>query len=530
MRRQHHKKLGSVYAYRQELEAWWAARSAIHAVPTEAAAAPRIEDPMRTAASADASDYCRILVLPFEPIHSPLDRGPLRQIVEEFAEGLKNDLVVDMVRSNFRPILLPLRNLAIQGSSTHDRVKNMARELGTDLVLSGSIRYSGNQVRISAQMIRPSDSLCLWSDRFDAALDNILSAQAELARRMARALPDPRSHTVKASEQSLASTQNVAFHACSMGFHFWQRRGRNALTKAITYFQDAIELEPACAEAYAGLADTYVSLSYNHLMPARNAADSAQAAVETALKLDRNSIRVRNALINLLIHCSWDLTGAERECRELLEAGTMDARTIQLYSSLMNLRGRHQDAINLALHAYRLDPESDLTNGQVSLAYFYAGDYGSALSYVRRTIDLEPQFLMGYALLGRTEAELGNWDAAIAAFKRGIEVSHGCPFIKALLAYGYAGSGDPLRAHAILRELEMQSQDECFPAYDVSAVHAILNQESEALQRINEAYGTRDMKTIFLQHDPRFANLRNTAGYKQITSALFSEVTNPARL
>jgi serine/threonine-protein kinase len=312
-----------------------------------------------------------------------------------------------------------------------------------------------------------------------------------------------------------------------MGFHYWQRRGKSALVKALNYFQDAIELDPQCADAYAGLADTYVSLSYNHLMPARQAAAHATAAVESALKLDRNSVKVRNALINQLIHCSWDWSNAERRCQDLIDSGKMDGRTIQLYSSLMNLRGRHQDAIMLALHAYRLEPLSDLINGQVSLAYFYAGDYDNALSFIQRTIDLQPEYLMGYALLGRTEVELGNWDQAVSAFTRGLEISHSSPFIKALLAYAHAGSGNAAKANSILSELEEDSDDECFPAYDVSAVHAILNQEKQALHNIYRAYGTRDMKTIFVRHDPRFATLRGSSGFEQITLALSSGIAIP---
>jgi tetratricopeptide (TPR) repeat protein len=377
-------------------------------------------------------------------------------------------------------------------------------------------------------MIRASDSLCLWSDRFDAGLDNILNAQAELASRIGQGLPEHNIHRVKKRKQDIGTNSGLAFHACTMGFHYWQRRGKPALMKALSYFQDAIELDSQCADAYAGLADTYVSLSYNHLMSARQAAAGAGAAVESALKLDRNSIKVRNALINLLIHCNWDWSGAERKCQELIESGNMDGRTIQLYSSLMNLRGRHQDAITLALHAYRLEPLSDLINGQVSLAYFYAGDYGNALSFIRRTIELQPQYLMGYALLGRTEMELGNWDEAISAFTRGLEISHRSLFIKALLAYAYAGSGDALKANDLLRELEEESHDECFPAYDVSAVHAILNQDKQALQNIYRAYGTRDMKTIFVKHDPRFARLRDSTGFQQIASALRSGLAMPS--
>jgi Flp pilus assembly protein TadD len=135
---------------------------------------------------------------------------------------------------------------------------------------------------------------------------------------------------------------------------------------------------------------------------------------------------------------------------------------------------------------------------------------------------------MGYALLGRTEAELGNWDEAIRAFTRGLEVSHDSSFIKALLAYAYAGNGEASTAGSLLRELEQDSHNECFPAYDVSAVHAILNQETEALQKMRRAYGTRDMKTIFVQHDPRFRRLRELEGFQQIASGICPDAPAPA--
>jgi len=527
VRRQRHKKLGSVYAYRQELEAWWAARSAVEAPSAElehrsVSCASGAQLPAAQLLS-PAKSRCRLIAVPFEPVHSPLDKGPRRQIVERFAEGLKNDLVIELVQLHYRPIILPRRDPVFAAAPMVDLMRKIAREYEADLLLNGSIRYSGNQVRVSVQLIRASDILCLWSGRFDTALDSMLAAQAELAQRIACSLPQLERGEYPARENALAINRGVAFHACTMGFYYWQRRGRSALGKAISYFEDAIELEPGYADAYAGLADTYVSLSYNHLMPAMKAAEKARDAVEAALKLDRNSVKVRNALINMLMHCSWNLSAAEHECRELLDAGMHDVRTLQLYSSLMNLRGRHQEAINLALHAYRIEPESDLVNGQLSLAYFYAGDYGSALSYVLRTIHLEPQFLMGYALLGRTEAELGNWDEAIKAFQRGLGISSQCPFLKALLAYAYAGRGDASAARELLRELEEQSEDDCFPAYDVSAVHAILNQENEALQKINKAYSTRDMKTIFMPHDPRFTRLRDSPVFKQITLALSDE-------
>jgi hypothetical protein len=99
--------------------------------------------------------------------------------------------------------------------------------------------------------------------------------------------------------------------------------------------------------------------------------------------------------------------------------------------------------------------------------------------------------------------------------------------MKALLAFGYAGSGDRFSANALLHELE-QDHGDCFPAYDVSAVHAALNQEQKALQQIHKALGVRDMKMIFVQHDPRFARLRNSAGFQRIASGVFSDTPQSA--
>ncbi len=545
VRRQYHKKAGSVYAYRHELEAWWIARSAAIAgygkssepptpsVKATAIRAPEKSNPEKSdpgKSDSDSAEFCRILAFPFDVIHSPLDRGPLRNIVERFAEGLANDLALELMRLRFHPIILPSKSIPSAGASTLGLMKNAAKEFEADILLVGSIRYSGNQVRVSVQLIRPSDSLCVWSDRFDAALDNILAGQAELAFRIGQALPEETIQSVKERKLKHRKNDGLAYHACAMGVHYWQRRGRAALMKALSYFEDAIELDPHCVDAYAGLADTYVSLSYNHLMPAREAASRAWKAVEAAVELDRSSTKVRNALINLLVHCSWDLDTAEGHCRELIDSGKMDGRTLQLYSTVMNCRGRHHDAINLALHGYRLEPLSDFINGQVALAFFYAGDYGSALSFIRRTIDLQPQYLMGYALLGRTEAELGNWDEAIRAFTRGLEISHQSAFIKALLAYAYAGNGEESTARLLLRELEQESHDECFPAYDVSAVHAILNQEKDALKKMNRACGTRDMKTIFVQQDPRFRRLRELKGFQQIASAIYPIAVSSAAM
>ena len=187
---------------------------------------------------------------------------------------------------------------------------------------------------------------------------------------------------------------------------------------------------------------------------------------------------------------------------------------------MINL-GRHDDAIRLSLHAHRLDPLSDFVNSQVSFSYFYAGDYDNAIAFIDRTIGLRPRFSNGHALLGRTQAECGNWELAIQSFERGLEVSPDSALLKALIAYGHAGLGDADRADEILRELELDAGNECFPAYDVSAVYAILKREHQAVKNISRAYDMHDIKVTYIQYDPRFKGLRSLPQIQQITTSMF---------
>ena len=522
VRRQHHKKLGSVYAYRAELERWWIARSTMNSGYNKFLAGQPPVASKVTARQPESlsTEIPHLLALPFEVIHSAADRGAMRQTIDHFATGLRDDLIVELSRLKLYPTSLPAKSMP-SGASTLTFMKRLASEFMADVLLSGTVRSAGTQIRVSVQLIRAGDLRCLWSDRFDVGAADLLDMQVNLACRIGQMVAEHAVQSAPQIKRDPSTSHSLAYHACAMGLHFWKQRSGTALQKALGYFRDAVELDSRCAEAYAGLADIYVSLSYNHLMPAREGAMRANEAVQMAFKLDRNSIAVRNAMINVLTNCTWDWGAAERECRELMDTGLMDCRTIHLCSILMSSQGRHDEAVGLALHAHRLDPLSTASNAQASLAYFYSGDHDLAYSFIQRSLELAPDFIMGRAMLGRIEAERGHWDEALSVFNHTSAISNHSPFSKALVAYAHAGSGDATAASAILNDLNQKKDDACFPAYDVSAVESILNRQDDALQNIGRAYNIRDMKTIFVKHDPRFASLRSSPGFHRIASTMF---------
>jgi tetratricopeptide (TPR) repeat protein len=331
----------------------------------------------------------------------------------------------------------------------------------------------------------------------------------------------PSESTQRRSAVSAQGTDalTLARYACLLGAHAWSGRSRRALRKALGYYQDAIELDPGYANGFAGLANVYISLSYNHLMPTRDAAMKAHRAAQRAMELDRSSVFVRNALINVLTHCAWDWTAAERECRDVLDRGKNDVRTLQLYANLLNALGRHDTAIELAVQSCRTTPDSGVANNQLAMAYFYAGEYERAIPHSVRTIELAPRYTMGYALLGRVHAQRGDWSGARSMFERVAELSQGAPFAKALVAYACAGQGAGDEAAHLIAELERTESDPSYPAYDVSGVYCQLGRTSDALRTIRRAYETRETKVIFMEQDPRFAILRHATQLHSIAGS-----------
>ncbi len=528
VRRQLHKKSGSVYAYRRELEQWWIARSSIQP-GNQAAGAP--QERVAPLATNSHPDQPRLLILPFVVTHAPHERSPARGHREQFVKALRENLVTELRQLGVQPVVQPISHPATQPVSPPVRMgslpetaslsfmTNLAKEFAAGFVVTASLRHLGNRAQLSVQLIPATAATSCWSERYDLAPETTSTGNAQLAVRISRELAhEARQHTPSICRQTPRTSHALAYHACQLGFHFWNQRSKASLRKALAYYQEAIALDPQCGDAYAGLADTYVSLSYNYLLPSQTAASLAEAAVDTAMRLDPHSLRVQNQWLNLLINCTWDWPTAERRSREMIDAGAMDVRTLQLLSSLMSCRGRHDEAISLALHAHRLEPLSDWINGQVALAYFYADDYDNTLLFARQTVELQPHFTMGHALLGRTEIERSNWNQAILALRSGLDLSAGSPCILALLAYAHAAAGDAPQARSMLRDLEDPRSVDCFPAYDVSAVHALLNQEDLALKNIQRAHDTRDMKTIFVHQDPRFKKLRGSASFQQIAS------------
>ena len=523
IRRQQHGKLGSVFAFRRELEQWWVGRSSVNP-----AADPKFISPIQQIAAApvtevvaavgkDRSVSRRVLLLPFELIHSQPDKHSLGNSIARFGEGLRAEINVELGRLKLNPIALPAKALPSPGTNSVAFLRTITREFEVGFLLCGTISYVGDKARIIVQLVLGADSGCAWSDRFECDLHSIHS-QVPVAARIARAAAAHILRDNPAMLESSCSESRLALNAYGMGLHFWNQRSRKTLVKSVGYLQDAVELDPECAAAFATLADVYVSLSYHHLMSPAQAGSRAHEAAQSALQLEPDSPRVRNAYINVLLNSQLNLTAAERECRRLFATGKADARTLELFSIVLGATGQHREAVNRALEAQRMAPESHNAMVQLGQAYFYAQAHESARDCLRQAIEMKPQSMMNHAMLGRIEAMLGNWDRVHTAFEQTAVLSGNSLLSQALRAYAYAGSDDAREARLALASLEEGKHEACYPAYEIASVHARLNQPEQAIESLARARELGDMKTIFIGQDPSLRSLRSRPAFQRIAT------------
>jgi tetratricopeptide (TPR) repeat protein/TolB-like protein len=521
IRRHHHNRLATVYAHRPELEAWWQARG----MQLES----RCElDPGKTQRAAgqvagfrQTQSDLRIAIQAFSWI------GPgseLKELAREFAEGLREELLIELRRVRVNGSqedcgLLPCF-LAAAGEGSHLQTP--------DAILSGSLRAYGSKVRICVQLSRKRDGACLWTDRFDIGTDDFLHNQTGLATDIAEAIPfdsllfswHGESTTSSSSSIIMVGTahDDPSMQMCRIGRYLWNQKSQQGLMKAIEYFRRAVELDPSCDAAYSGLADCYLSLAYHQFLTADEARAKGYSAALSAVRLNRNSSTAHTSLAHVMTYLKWDWAAAEKECRLAGEHDPANAFCLSVYSTLLSIQGRHEEAIALAMRSHRLEPLSQVSNTTLGRSYYYGGHYAKAVELFRQTVSLNPELVLGHQLLGLASVAVGDQERAISSLSDAVELSHNSSTTLSLLAFAHASFGKTAKAKSMLAEIEASRSPGFFPCLDIAALYVALGDRLNALQLLRRAFHARDTRMVFLKCDPRFAKLHGSAEFDRLAA------------
>ena len=325
---------------------------------------------------------------------------------EFFRDGVTEDILTHL--SRVKGLRVTSRTSVMQYKGTTNTMREIARELGVDSVLEGSIRVAGGKVRVTVQLIDAAADDHLWADSYDESLEDVFAIQSDVARRITPAL---RAELTEADRDNIEKrpTHDIeAYRQSLKGRFFWAQRNESGLRRAIDYFQQALTTDPTYALAYAGIADCYNLLPcYGSLLPS-HAFPKAKAAAHKALALDDTLAEAHKSLAFANMLYDWDWVAADREFKRALELNESDSATHHWYFEYLVVVGRLEDAMREVLRAYDLDPLSLIHNSAIGWGYYFQRQYDRAIEQLHRALEMAPDFIWAHFILLQGPTEDGS--------------------------------------------------------------------------------------------------------------------------
>ena len=436
-----------------------------------------------------------------------------------FSDGMTDELITELGQiSELRVIS---RTSAMTYKGAHKSLPQIARELNVDAVVEGTVLRSGNQVRITAQLIQAPADKHLWAQSYEGDLRETLTLQRQVARAIAEEIRIELTPHEQDVLKSVKAVNPDAYEAYLKGRYFWNKRTADGMKKAIDYFNQAIEKDPNYAQAYAGLADSYAlagDWQYGVLAP-KEAYPKAKAAATKAIALDSTLGEAHISLACCLDGFDWDWESAGKEFTRGIELSPGYATGYEWYGWHLAALGRHGEAVAEVEKAENLDPLSLIIGADLAEELLIAHRYDEAIKQSRKTMNMDPFFALAHYVLGEAFVQKHMYNEAIAELQKAIELSPGSTAFNANLAYAYAVSGRRNEAVKILNDLKNQSQHGFSNAPEIALVYVGLDEKDQAMAWLEKAYAERFnpwvlMRPAFdpLRSDPRFQDLLHRIG------------------
>lgn len=395
------------------------------------------------------------------------------------------------------------------------------RDLKVDATLEGSIHKLDDRLRVTVRLINTESGATIWAAQFDEKLTDILAVQDSICEQVASALEMKITNENRSRLAIRHTADPEAYHQYLRGRYFWNRRTREGYKKAIEYFNQAIEKDPAYALAYSGLADCYVL--GGDALSTQEAFSKAKAAAERALEIDNTLAEAHASLALMKMAYDWDFDSAESEFRRSIELNPNYATAHQWYADCLILMGRTDEAIASIRRAQELDPLSLIISRDAGRLFYFARRYDDAIAECRKTLELDPNFSPVHVTLADTYVQKKDYDAAINHYENVINLSGGRSLMKSPLAYTYALAGRKGEARRLLDELIKMAGERPPNPFDLAVIHTGLGENDEAIRLLEKAYRERSYRLVYIIVEPAFDPLRSDPRFAKLIERI-----NPA--
>ncbi len=448
-----------------------------------------------------------LAVLPLENLSRDPDQ-------EYFADGMTEALITSLAKISALHVIS--RTSAMRYKNTDKSLPQIARELGVDAVVEGTVQRIGRRLRISAQLVQAFTDMHLWAESYERELRNVLALQAEVAQAIAKEVQAKLTPQERAHIAQVHPVDPEAYEAYLKGRYHWNRRSGEGFAKAVQYFQQAIAKDPTYAAAYAGLADCFSILGSWGVVPPDEGCGKAKQLALRALELDSSLAEAHVSLAFATMFYDYDFVTAEREFERSIELNPGSAIAHHFFGFYLGLMGRYEEGYTELTRAIRLDPQSGVIHWGLGCVYLVARRYDQAIQQFEKALELDPGNAQAQGFLGVAYVYKSMPELAITAMQKGVQLSQGASGFVATLGEAYAAAGHRDEAHKILEQLRDASKKRYVTPYFVARFYAALGEKDEALRCLETGLCQHEPWMVLLKTDARLDALRSDPRFRDL--------------
>lgn len=440
-----------------------------------------------------------LAILPFRDLSAQHDQ-------EYFCDGLAEELILAIGR--IEGLRVVSRSAAFRYRDSSAGLREIGKELGATAVLEGSVRKSGNRLRVVVNLVNPEDECSVWSERYDRALDDIFEIQDEIAAaisvKLSAALSLPVTGALRAAQTNIR-----AYELYLQGRYLWNKRTEQDLKQSIERFEQALAEDSDYPLAHAAIADAWVTLALYGAVRPLDALPAAAEAAERALALEPklSEALTSRACVRSIFERDWPSATREFEAAIALNPRYAQARQWFAMNCLLPM-GEFARARQELKCAAELEPVSLAIAASLGILDFYQGDYDEAIRRLGAVLELDEPFYLAHYFLGQTYSAKGMHEHAIQELRRAFESSGSSESLSAL-GYAQAAAGDREKAAVALRRLVERAAVRYVSPLLIAQVQVGLGEFDAAMKSIEEASLVCATDLIWFNLRPAFRHIRS---------------------
>jgi serine/threonine-protein kinase len=473
--------------------------------------------PQASVEAAHAPERETIVVLPFANLCSDAEN-------EYFSDGLTEELIHALTKVERLRVVAANSVMQLKGKPYN--LRQIGEQLKVQWVLEGSVRKAGNRVRSTMRLIHAADGHILWTETYDREMQDLFAIQEEIARAIVTAL---RIQLVGDQNRLLAHApaQNLeAYNLYLKGRQQYNLRTEEGLNRSIEFYRQAIDLDPNCARAFAGIAHSAGLLATYGLVHPRDVMEKCRSCAQRALQIDPTlaEAHLSLAFTKAVFESKW--AEAESHYRRALELNPGYAGAHYFFAcDFLAQLGRLDEAFFHIRKAVDLDPLSLVTGYHLVTLLIIARQYDQAIAKCRRMLDIDPGYYKSYMGLGRAYTQKGMYEAALEVFLQARTLSGGLPYVSAVLAHTYALAGQRAEAEHLRNELARISKWRYVQSTSFALIAIGLGEFDRAFELLQKAADAREGPVLLLGVYPTYDCLRGDPRYQ----ALLERIGLPQR-